>query len=61
MLSSVVIVLMMSITSSLLPLAVTFHMGEKILNGTSSVLTEALILLTPLSGVRTFLLGVGWR
>lgn len=27
----------------------------------SSVLTEALILLTPLSGVRTFLLGVGWR
>lgn len=38
---------------------VTFSVGEKILNGTSYVLTEALVLIKPLSGVRTFLQGMG--
>lgn len=39
---------------------VTFPVGEKILNRTSYVLTEALVLLVkPLSGVRTFLQGMG--
>lgn len=47
MLSSVVIVLIALITSLLLPLVVTSHIGEKILSGTSSVLTEALVLINP--------------